>query len=218
MQSPISKSEFFSSVTHFIGGGLSIAALVVLVVAAARQASAWHVVSFAIFGASLILLYFTSSLYHAIPMLHRARKIFQRIDHAFIYVLIAGSYTPITLVAIRGGLGWSIFGIVWGIAIVGLILKLRGTVLKGKISATIYVLMGWLGVIAFVPLSRALSFEGFVWLIIGGAMYTVGAFCFAFDKIIPQGKWIDMHGVFHLFVMAGSFSHFWMMYQYVLYI
>lgn len=204
-----------SGLTHFIGALMSIAGLVLLVVFAAIKATAWHVVSFSIFGASLILLYSASTLYHWLPLKPRAREVLRTIDHMMIYVLIAGTYTPICLVAIRGGWGWSLFGSIWGLAILGIVLKAFWMDAPRWLYTSFYVFMGWLAAIAFYPLIQAVSWRGLFWLVTGGLLYSVGAVIYGLKKpnISPH---FGFHEIFHLFVMAGSISHFILMWRFIL--
>jgi hemolysin III len=208
-------NEPLSSFTHFIGALLSVAGLTLLVVFAALKGTVWHVVGFTLFGASLILLYAASTLYHILPVTSKAKAICQRIDHAMIYVLIAGTYTPICLITLRGAWGWTLFAIIWICAIIGIIVKAVGLPMKQWFSTLLYVVMGWLVIIAFYPLTKALSIGGIVWMMLGGLFYTAGAIIFSFDKI-RLWKHFGMHEIWHLFVMAGSFCHFWLMFRYVL--
>ena len=203
------KEEKLNVITHAIGLVLSVVALVLLVVYASLNGSAWHVVSFSIYGASLILLYSASTFYHYVqhPKLRRRLNIF---DHAAIYVLIAGTYTPFTLVVLKGWIGWTIFGVSWGLAIAGIILKLFFTGKYDKLSTFAYVLMGWLIVFALKPLISNLSFEGLMWLLSGGIFYTVGAVLYSIKKINYN------HAIFHIFVLLGSFCHFIAVFFYVL--
>ncbi len=211
-----------NALTHLIAVLLSVAGLVVLLCQASRLGrDAWHMTSFSVYGASLILLYSASTLYHSLNVSQRANDILRQLDHAMIYVLIAGTYTPVCLVVLRGGWGWSLFGVNWGLAIVGLILKLS---IRNPpkplvvVLFTFYILMGWVIVIAFVPLMKVLPSGGIFWLILGGGFYTLGAIILNFKwlKIIPGV--FEAHELWHLFVMAGSASHFWMMFKYVLYL
>lgn len=211
-------NEPLSSLTHFVAMLLSIAGLTLLTVFASLYSSAWHIVAFSIFGASLVLLYLASSFYHIAPSHHKIKRILQKIDHSMIYVLIAGTYTPICLVPLRGGWGWSIFGVIWGLAILGIILKTTSKKIKGWFSALFYILIGWLILIAFLPLMESLPAHGLGWLVAGGISYTLGTIFFGLDHIVPRTRWFGMHEVFHLFVIGGSFSHFWVMFKYVLYI
>lgn len=210
------QNEPLSSLLHLIGAVLSVAALVLLVVFAALRGTAWHVTSFAIFGSTLILLYLSSTLYHFLSH-PTAKKVFRKIDHSMIYLLIAGTYTPICLIPLRGAWGWSLFGVIWGLTILGIVLSntLR---MKGWISTVIYIALGWIAVIAIFPLVESVPFAGIMWLIVGGVFYTLGTIFYGLDGIIHRSRWFGMHEIFHIFVLAGSFSHFWLMIRYILYI
>lgn len=201
--------EKINIITHAIGLLLSIAALVLLIIHASSNGSARHIVSFTIFGASMILLYSASTLYHysQSPDLRRKLNI---LDHASIYVLIAGTYTPFTLVTLKGALGWSIFGVTWGIALAGVFLKLFYTGKYDKISTIAYVAMGWIIIFAVKPLIENLPINGLYWLLAGGIFYTIGAVLYSIKKIKFN------HAIFHVFVLLGSFSHFMAIYFYVL--
>jgi len=194
--------------SHGLGLLLSIAALVLLVVKASIDGSPWRIVSFSIFGTSLIVLYTASTFFHnaKAPKLRKRLNIF---DHASIYVLIAGSYTPFTLVTLNGTLGWVLFGISWGIAIAGIILKLFYTGKYEKASTIAYVLMGWMIVFAIKPLIANLPSEGLFWLVSGGISYTIGAVLYSINRLKFN------HFIFHLFVLGGSFCHFMVVYFYV---
>ncbi|MDP3725942.1 MAG: hemolysin III family protein [bacterium] len=205
-----------SSFTHFLATLLSIGGLSVLVVLAAIKGTAIHVVSFSIFGAALILLYFTSTLYHFLPHGHPKKDLFKMMDHSMIYVLIAGTYTPLALIVLTPAWGWSIFGVIWGLAVSGICMKAVRLQVPNWLSAGFYLVMGWLIVIAFVPLKETLSLEGFFWLFLGGFFYTAGTFFFALDKVFPLQRWYTLHDIFHIFVMFGSMSHFWFMFNFVL--
>jgi len=203
------KEEKFNVISHAIGLVLSIVGLVLLVVYASIYGSAWHIVSFSIYGASLIVLYLASTFYHysQSPKLRHRLNIF---DHSAIYVLIAGTYTPFTLVVLNGWVGWTIFGVSWGLAIAGIILKLFFTGKYDKISTFAYVLMGWVVIFAIKPLVENLPFEGLMWLLAGGIFYTVGAVLYSIKKLKYN------HAIFHIFVLLGSFAHFIAVFFYVL--
>ena len=205
--SPI--EEKINIISHAAGFILSIIALVFLVTQANRHGDVWHIVSFSIFGTSLILLYAASTFYHSAknPELRNRLKI---IDHASIYVLIAGTYTPFTLVTLKGTVGWVIFGIAWGMALTGIILKLFFTGRYNLISTLMYVFMGWIVVFAINPLVRNLPLEGLYWLLAGGLSYTVGAILYAVKSIRFN------HAIFHIFVLVGSICHFVTVYAFVL--
>jgi hemolysin III len=193
--------EIANAATHGIGALLAIAALVVLIVMAATKGTVWHVVSFSIFGATLVLLYFASTLYHSLAFTS-VRVLFNKFDHISIYLLIAGTYTPFCLTALRGWIGWTVFGIVWACAISGAVVKAISIGSRVRLSTILYVLMGWVILIAIKPLYEAMDFNGFSLLIAGGVSYTLGTYFF----IRSQVKY--NHSVWHLFVLGGSILHF----------
>lgn len=201
--------EIASSITHGIGTALGIAALVILVVLAARQGDAWRIVSFSIYGTTLILLYLASTLYHAIQH-PGAKKVFRILDHSSIFLLIAGTYTPFLLVSLRGGWGWSLFGVIWALAITGIVFKAIFIQRMKKFSLVIYILMGWLILIALKPLLAHIPKAGLWWLAGGGLAYTGGAVFYAMKSV----KYT--HAVWHLFVLGGSICHFFAILLYVL--
>ncbi len=192
--------ERLNSITHLIGAAAALAGLVVLVVLAARQGDEWKIISFSIYGGTLFFLYAVSTLYHS--WRGKAKRLFQKLDHIAIYLLIAGTYTPFTLVTLHGAWGWSLFGIIWGLAIVGIIQEAWPKKGPRALSMIIYLLMGWLILVALKPLLHALPLAGFVWLVAGGLCYTVGIVFYALDHKR------HFHGIWHLFVLAGSASHF----------
>nr|WP_083798576.1 hemolysin III family protein [Dethiobacter alkaliphilus] len=198
-----------NAITHGIGTVLAIAALAVLVVFAALRGSVWHIVTFSVYGTTLIVLYLFSTLYHSFTN-QKLKAIFKVMDHSAIYLLIAGTYTPFTLIALRGPLGWTIFGFIWGLAIVGIILKVFFVKRFKVISTLTYVLMGWAIVVAFNPLLANLSGQGIRWLVSGGILYSAGAIFYLFKRI-PYN-----HAIFHLFVIGGSVCHFLSILLYVL--
>lgn len=200
--------EIANSITHGVGAALSVAGLVMMVVRAASSATGLHVVACSIFGASLVLLYLSSTLYHALTN-GRAKRVFRVLDHASIYLLIAGTYTPFTLVTLHGAWGWTLFGIVWALAITGIVLKCFLTGKLHVLSTVVYVAMGWLAVIAIRPLLNALPWPGFLWLLAGGLFYTLGVAFFAYRRKYS-------HTIWHLFVLGGSLCHFLAVYRYVL--
>jgi hemolysin III len=205
--SPI--EEKINTISHAIGFILSIVALVLLVTHANLHGNVWHIVSFSIFGASLIILYAASTLYHSAKK-SKLRNRLKIIDHASIYVLIAGTYTPFTLVTLKGTIGWVIFGTSWGLALTGIILKLFFTGRYNLISTIMYVLMGWVIVFVIKPLINNLPLEGLLWLFAGGISYTIGAILYSIKKIKFN------HAIFHMFVLMGSFCHFMSVFFYVL--
>jgi len=201
--------EHINVISHAIGLILSLIALPLLVARASIHGSAWHLASAAIFGASLIVLYTASTCYHSSKN-PDSRARLRIIDHASIYVLIAGTYTPLTLITLNGAIGWSIFAISWGLALSGIVLKLFFTGRFQLISTLMYVFMGWIIVFAIKPLITNLSTEGLFWLVAGGLAYTVGAIIYSIRKLAFT------HAVFHVFVLLGSACHFVSVYFYVL--
>lgn len=191
--------EIANAVIHGIGALLSVAALTLLVL---RGTDSWAVVSFAIYGASLILLFTASTLYHALTH-EGAKRVFQVFDHGAIYLLIAGTYTPFCLVPLRGAWGWTLFGIEWGLAILGITLYAVGVKALKKIEVAVYILMGWCIVVGWTPLYRSVSGATLFWLIAGGVFYTAGTFWYR--QKIKRGT----HVTWHVFVLAGAVAHFW---------
>ena len=201
--------ERFNGITHLVGAALALAGLVVLVVFAALQGDIWKIVSFSIYGISLFLLYTLSTLYHSLR--GRAKQIFMKLDHVAIYLLIAGTYTPLTLVTLQGAWGWSLFAIVWGLAVIGIVIDTLHRQGSRSIQMAIYLLMGWLIVVALYPLFKVMPTGGLVLLMLGGLFYTGGIVFYALDERIKHA-----HGIWHLFVLAGSISHYLIMLLYVL--
>ncbi len=197
-----------NSVTHGLGALCSIAGLVALVWIAVLHGGPRQIVSVTVYGTTLCLLYLCSTLYHAIPV-PRARRVLRVLDHASIYLLIAGSYTPFTLLLLRGTWGWTLFGLVWGIAVIGVVFKAFATGRFGILSGCLYIAMGWLIVIAVKPLLAVLPLYGFLWLMAGGLFYTGGMAFYAKDRI-PY-----FHMIWHLFVLAGSICHYIAIVKYV---
>jgi len=201
--------EKINVVSHAIGIALSVIALVLLLLKSITEGTFWHVLSFTVFGVSLIVLYTASTLYHAAKDENR-RKILNVFDHASIYVLIAGTYTPYTLVTLHGNIGWWIFGLNWFLALTGIILKLFFIGKYDKLSTLMYVLMGWVVILAVKPLVQNLGIEGALWLLAGGILYTIGAVLYSIRSIKYN------HAIFHFFVLLGSFAHFISIYYYVI--
>ena len=214
----IKVKDPFSGFSHLAGALLSIAGLCLLVRYASENGTVWHIVSFSIFGASLILLYTASSIYHLLVVSEKGTRILRKIDHMMIYVLIAGTYTPVCLIPLRGGWGWSLLISIWSIAMVGVILKVLWFNAPRWLYTFFYLLMGWLIVIAFIPLVRTMPMAAMLWLIAGGLLYTVGAIIYGTKWPRLKSKVFGFHEVFHIFVLCGSFCHFWMMFKYILYL
>ncbi len=195
------KGERFNGYSHLIGAIFSVAGMVALIVYASLYNDAWKIVSAAIYGSTLVLLYTISTLYHSLQ--GRAKAVFQKLDHCSIYLLIAGSYTPFALVTLRGPWGWTLFGVNWGLAIIGIVQELWIGKRTRFFSLLIYVVMGWLILFAFKPLMAALPPAGLYWLAAGGLAYTAGIVFFLFDEKVRH-----FHGIWHLFVLAGSVCQF----------
>ena len=193
--------EIANSVTGGIGLLLSVAGLAVLVVFASLYGTAWHIVSCSIYGASLVLLYGATTLYHSIPH-PKAKRVFQVIDHVSIYLLIAGTYTPFALVTLRGGWGWTLFGLAWGLCFFGIMFKAIFATRYDFISTVLYVVMGWIVLIAIKPVMAALPNEGLMLLFVGGLSYTFGVVFYLLDHRVPY-----FHTVWHVFVLTGSALH-----------
>lgn len=208
--------ELINAITHGVGSLLGIAALILCVVRAVLHGDAWAVVSAAIYGSALVILYTMSTLYHAFKI-NKAKRVFRVIDHCSIYLLIAGTYTPYTLVALREesvwglSVGWILFGFVWGAAVMGIVFNAVDIKKFRIVSMVTYIVMGWVIVLASVPLARVLEDAGIKLLLAGGVIYTVGALFYAFGK-----KYKYMHSMFHVFVVTGSILHFFSILFYVL--
>lgn len=211
----IQIKEPVNALTHFIGSIFSILGLVLLLYYANVQATAWHIVSFTIYGSSMFLLYTTSTLYHALNLSQKKTNFLHKLDHIMIYILIAGTYTPICLVPLRGGWGWSLFGVIWLLATIGIILKIYWFNAPRWLSTLFYILMGWVVVIAFVPLVKTTPIGGVIFLILGGIFYTIGGIIYGTKK--PNfAKKIGFHELFHIFVLAGSLCHYIFMLKYIM--
>ena len=195
------RGERFNGYTHLAGTMLALAGAIVLVVMAAQKADPWRIVAFSVYGATLILLYLASTLYHSLR--GRAKAVMRKLDHCSIYLLIAGTYTPFTLVTLGGAWGWSLFGTVWGLAAVGIAQECwlaRGARVS---SLVIYGVMGWLALVALAPLLEKLSAAAFAWVLAGGLVYSAGIVFYLYDERVPH-----FHGIWHLFVLGGSSAHY----------
>ncbi|MFZ6692016.1 PAQR family membrane homeostasis protein TrhA [Undibacterium sp. SXout20W] len=199
--------EKFNSISHIAGAALAMGGAAVLITVSARLGDPWKIVSFSIYGAMLFLLYTISALYHSLR--GKAKEVFQKLDHCAIYLLIAGSYTPFTLVTLREHSGWVLFGLEWSLAVIGIIQELLFAKGARWLSLAIYVVMGWLAIAAIVPLISILQ-TGFIWLALGGLFYTVGIIFYATDEKLKHG-----HGIWHLFVLAGSMCQYFSVLFYV---
>ena len=192
------REELWNAITHGLGFLLSIPALVFLIIVGVQHGTATHIVSYTIFGVSMLLLFLMSTLLHSMPI--KFKRIFSILDHSAIYILIAGTYTPFLLITIKGALGWTLFGVIWGLAIAGILFKVFFIHRFEFVSLIFYIVMGWLILIAIKPLFIQLTIAGFALLVTGGLLYTVGSIFYAWRKI-PYN-----HAIWHVFVMAGSAS------------
>jgi hemolysin III len=195
------REEVINAITHGIGALLAVAGLVILVVLSSIEGTSWHIVSFAIFGSALVILYTVSTLYHGFTNT-KLKSLFRKFDHMAIFLLIAATYTPFCLTVLNGWIGWSLFSIVWTFAISGIVLKVFATGRYEALSTALYVAMGWVVILFIKPVYTATSVEGFVFLMIGGALYSMGVVFFVKDKVRY------FHGIWHVFVLSGSSFHF----------
>lgn len=204
------RGELFNSITHLVGTVMAVVGTSVLITAAALNgAGARQLAALSVYGAMMVVLYLSSTLYHSLSP-GRAKRVFHVFDHCAIYLLIAGTYTPFTLVTLRGPWGWTLFAIVWALAAAGVA---KDVFLHGRyraVSVVLYVVMGWLVVVAFGPLKQALPMDGIWWLVAGGVVYTGGVLFFALSKHV-----LHMHGVWHLCVIGGSVCHYVAVFRYV---
>lgn len=195
------SEEVVSSILHIVGTGLSIAGLVLLAVFGSVRGDVWHVVSFVIYGSTLIVMYLSSTLYHSVPYLP-LKRFFQILDHSAIYLLIAGTYSPFLLVNLRGPWGWSLFGVIWGIAAAGVLYESMPTAKHPRLSVALYVALGWLCLLAAKQIISKVRVEALILLAAGGLLYTVGVVFYAWKKL-PYG-----HCIWHGFVLVGSICHY----------
>ena len=201
--------------THFIGIIFSIFGTILLISLSVNPLKPYHLFSFSIFGVGMILLYTTSTLYHWLKISDAVTLKLRKMDHIMIFIYIAATYTPICVVALRASFGWILLAAVWSVALVGITIKIFWMSAPRWLSTFIYILMGWLAVIVIFPLINALQIGALMWLLAGGLFYTIGAVIYALKKPDPYPGILGFHEIFHLFVLAGSFSHFWMIYKYI---
>lgn len=201
--------ELAHSLTHGLGVLLAVIGLAVLVATARARGDGWHLAACTVYGASLVLLYLVSTLYHGVRS-PRAKRVLRVLDHSAIYLLIAGTYTPFTLVSLRGPWGWSLFALVWGLALAGVVFKTLATGRFGALSVALYLGMGWCALLAIKPLAASVDRGGMVLLVLGGLAYTLGVAFYAWRRLPYH------HAVWHLFVLAGSIFHFFAVWLYVL--
>lgn len=200
--------EKFNILSHLAGAALAVTGLVFLVVRAASSGDPWKITGACVYGSTLVSLYFFSTLYHSTR--GNTKIIFRKLDHSAIYLLIAGTYTPFTLVSLRGAWGWTLFGVVWALAVIGIIWDTVATQRTRIVSVVLYAFMGWISIAAIGPISRALPAPGLAWLVGGGISYTIGIVFFALDRHLKHG-----HGIFHLFVIMGSLCHYITIFLYI---
>lgn len=207
----------WSAITHGTGALLAVLGIVLLLIRTWQlHGSAWHYVTFSIYGASMIMLYTASTLYHCVNTSVTGRIALRKLDHTSIYLLIAGTYTPICLVSLRGPWGWTLFGIIWGLASLGLAMTMLWINAPRWITAGIYIFMGWLAIIAIYPLAQVLSFKGLFWLLLGGVMYTIGGVLYALKWPGRNNPKFGCHEIFHVFIILGSICHYLLMYRVII--
>ena len=197
-----------SGITHLVFAVAAVIGATVLITLAAVQHKWWHLAAFIVYGISLFLLYLASSLYHLLPVSERAKRVLRQLDHVAIFLLIAGTYTPVCLVPLRGPWGWSLFGAVWALALAGMFLAIFAIDAPRWITTAVYLAMGWLIIIAVWPLVRLVSAEGVFWFFLGGGFYSAGAVIYALKRPDPVPHVFGFHEIFHVFVMLGSLCHF----------
>lgn len=216
-RNPFDGLRPWSAITHGAGVVLGVLGTVLLLVRAASVGGALRVTVFAVYCASMVALYLASTLYHCLRTSAAGRMNLRRIDHASIYLLIAGSYTPICLLSLKGALGWGLFGLIWTLAAAGIVLSVAWIMAPRWLTAGIYLSMGWLAVFAVYPLSQVLSVKGMALLLLGGVLYTVGGVLYGLKWPGRDNPRFGCHEIFHLFILAGSIVHYLMMYQVVVY-
>ncbi len=207
--------EPMSGLTHFVGIIFAIVGLVILLTRQTNPLTVAYLISFSIFGGAMILLYTFSTLYHWLPLSEKGLRVLRKIDHIMIFVFIAATYTPVCLLVLPGPWGYSILASVWGLTLLGLFSKIFWIEAPRYLYTGTYLLMGWIIVIGIWPLLQVMDSGGLFWMSLGGLFYTIGAVIYAFKKPDPWPRVVGFHEIFHGFVLLGSFSHFWLMYQYV---
>ena len=202
-----------SGLSHLVGAVLSVIGLVALLRVGIANHDVWQIVSFTIFGGSLILLYSASATYHLLNVSTRAEVVLRKLDHIMIFVLIAGTYTPICLIKLRGPAGYAMLTVVWSLAVAGVFFKVFYLNAPRWAYTGVYLLMGWMSLFIMVPLARAVGFRALLWLLVGGAFYSLGAVIYGLKKpnLIPG--WLGFHEIFHVFIIMGSLSHFYFVYM-----
>lgn len=207
--------EPFNGFSHLAGAVLSVLGLILLIKCALNHGAARYLIAFIIFGSSLILLYSASALYHLVQISDKVTKVLRSIDHMMIYVLIAGTYTPICLISLQGIKGTILLISIWGIAAAGIVIKGFWLNAPRYLSTLIYVIMGWLVIVALPSLIPAVTLPGFAWLLAGGILYSTGAVIYGLKRPNLPNKLLGFHEIFHLFILAGSFCHYWLILRFV---
>ena len=207
--------EPMNGFTHFIGIVLSIIGTILLISLSINPYKPYHLISFSIFGIGMMFLYTTSTLYHWLKISDAGVMKLRKADHIMIFIYIAATYTPVCILALGGVLGWSLLATVWSVAFGGIMIKIFWMNAPRWLSTFIYILMGWLAVIVIYPLIEVLEATALIWLLVGGLLYTIGSVIYALKKPDPFPGILGFHEIFHLFVLFGSFSHFWLMYKYI---
>lgn len=215
---PKRDNELLASVIHVVGVFLAIAALVLMIVYAAKRGDANHIVGASIFGTTLVMLYAISSCYHFACKHGRFKSALKRLDDASTFLLLAGTYTPIALALPSKGWGWSIFGVTWGFALIGMILKLRGKSIRPIVSWSIYGGLAIIVLLAAAPIASSLPIEAFIWILLGSLFYRFGIVVFFLEKRFKIQRKFGWHELLHVLIILGSFSHFWLMINYVFYV
>lgn len=208
--------EPVSGFTHMFGAVLSIIGMIVLLAMSYNMGSIIHIVAFTVFGVSMTLLYSASAVYHLVTISERAIKVLRKVDHSMIYILITGTYAPVCLIGLRGNLGRGLFITICALATLGILLKLLWFNAPRWLYTTFYVFMGWIAIIAIVPLAKVINYSGTAWLFVGGILYTMGAVIYATKWPKINSKVFGFHEIFHIFVLMGSFCHYWLMFKYIM--
>ncbi len=211
----VSLRDPMSGLTHLIGALLAVLGTVLLILRSVNPVMPWHLVTFSVFGGGMILLYTASTLYHWLPLSEKGTRFLRRVDHSMIFFYIAATYTPICLIPLRGPWGWSMFGVVWGLALAGIGMKIFWLYAPRWLSTGVYLAMGWLIVVGVYPLVQRLPVSALVWLASGGVIYSLGAVIYAMKWPDPWPDFFGFHEIFHLFVIGGSFCHFVVMYWFI---